>query len=75
MDYSLVGLLQESMEGMTKRDAVDHLHHHFPHKSREWLRRNFPYLMALDPEGLLKALRPDPTANAAVRRVMKELSR
>jgi hypothetical protein len=75
MDYSLVGLLQESMEGMSKRDAVDHLHHHFPHKSREWLRRNFQYLMALDPEGLLKALRRDPTANAAVRHVMKEQSR
>lgn len=75
MDYSLVGLLQESMKGMSKKDAIDHLLFHFPHKSEAWLRRNFQYLMALDPDGLLKALRPDPTANAAVSHVMREVSR
>ena len=71
--YEHVGMLQESMAGMSKRDAVDHLHYHFPHKSREWLRRNFQYLMALDPEGLVNACgHPDPTADEAIRNVMGE---
>lgn len=67
-DYAL---LQEAVRDMTKRDAVDHLHSLFPAKARQWLNRNLPYLMALDPEGLRSALGySDPTGEAAVRRAM-----
>jgi hypothetical protein len=72
--YAHVGLLQESMDGMSKKDCIDHLMYHFPHLDENWVRRNFKYLMGLDPEGLLKALHPDPTGNAAIRHVMKEMT-
>ena len=68
-------LLQEELDGMSKRDAVDHLHSQYPHKAREWFRRNLAYLMALDPLGLSEVLDyGDPTGNAAVRHVMREMA-
>jgi hypothetical protein len=66
-------LLQEALEGMSKKDAVEHLHNLFPHRAERWFSRNFHYLMALDPLGLSEILgHSDPTANKAVRNVMKE---
>lgn len=66
-------LLQEEIKDMSKKDAVDHLHEQFPHKAREWFRRNLGYLMALDPKGLSEVIGySDPTANKAIRHVMKE---
>ena len=66
-------LLQEELDGMSKRDAVDHLHHQYPHKAREWFNRNLAYIMALDPRGLSEVLTyGDPTGNRAVRHVMEE---
>ena len=70
------GLLQEAIRGMTKRDAVDHLHSLFPHKTREWLRRKFPYLMAMEPDDFRRALGyADPTGEDAVRHVMTQRGR
>jgi hypothetical protein len=66
-------LLQEALEGKSKKEAVEHLHSLFPHKEERWFSRNLPYLMALDPLGLYEVLgHSDPTANKAIREVMKE---
>ena len=63
--------LQDSVAGMTKKDAVAHLHHLFPHKAKAWFTRNFGYLMTLDPINLGEILgHSDPTANKAIRNVM-----
>lgn len=67
-DYAL---LQDAVRDMSKRDAIDHLHLLFPHKARQWLNRNLPYLMALDPDGLQGVLTySDPTGNTAVRGIL-----
>ena len=63
--------LQDVLRSMTKRDAVDHLCWLFPSHAREWMRRNLPYLMALTPADFERALHADPTANAAIRSVMR----
>ncbi|AYR00925.1 hypothetical protein PP636_gp48 [Arthrobacter phage Hestia] len=64
--------LQESVAGMTKKDAVAHLHSLFPHKAPAWFTRNLVYLMSLDPINLGEILGySDPTANKAIRNVMK----
>ena len=64
--------LQQSLTGMTKKDAVTHLHELFPHKAAAWFTRNFPYLIALDPLQLGEILgHSDPTANKAIRNVMR----
>lgn len=64
--------LQLSIADMTKKDAVDHLHELFPHRDRAWFVRNFAYIVALDPLQLGEILgHSDPTANKAIRRVMR----
>jgi hypothetical protein len=66
-------LLQEALEGMDKKSAVAHLLHLFPDKSKSYFDRNYQYLMALDPLGLSRILgHSDPTANKAIREVMKK---
>lgn len=66
-------LLQEALTGLSKKEAVEHLHYLFPHKEERWFSRNLPYLMALDPLGLYEILgHSDPTANKAIREVMKK---
>ena len=64
------GLLQAAVAGMTKRDAVEHLAFLFPAHSGRWFSRNFAALMALSPADFERALHPDPTANAAIRRAL-----
>jgi len=67
--------LQASVAGMSKKDAVAHLHSLFPHKAPAWFTRNFVYLMSLDPTNLGEILgHSDPTANKAVRNVMRAAS-
>ena len=69
-DYAL---LQEALEGMSKKDAVEHLVFLFPHKAKAWFTRNFGYIMALDPAGLHEVLvYNDPTARKAINNVMRE---
>src|SRR5690606_27586369 len=64
--------LQDAIRDLSKRDAVDHLHALFPHRTRSWMERNLPYLMALDPDAFWRLTHPDPTGEDAVRNVMKE---
>ena len=65
--------LQQSIAGMTKKDAVNHLHELFPHKAPAWFTRNFAYIVSLDPIQLGDILgHSDPTANKAIPRVMAE---
>lgn len=61
--------LQEALRVMPKREAVDHLCWLFPDKAREWLRRKFPYLMAMDPDTFWRLAYSDPTGEAAARNV------
>lgn len=69
-DYAL---LQEALVGLSKKDAVEHLHHLFPHKAERWFCRNLQHLMSLDPLGLSRILgHSDPTANKAIRNIEKE---
>ena len=64
--------LQDSIAGMSKKDAVAHLHDLFPHKAVAWFTRNLAYLTSLDPMNLGEILgHSDPTANKAVRNVMR----
>ena len=73
--YAHVGYLQESVRDMSKKDAIDHILHFYPHLDENWLRRKFQYLMALDPVGLVNVLTyGDPTGNTAVRHVLKEMT-
>lgn len=66
-------LLQAALADMTKRDAVDHLASLFPHKAREWFRRNLSALMALAPEELARFLDyADPTGDTATANVMRQ---
>lgn len=65
--------LQDSIRDLSKKDAVAHLHQLFPHKAAAWFTRNLGYLMTLDPLNLGEILgHSDPTANEAIRNVMKE---
>lgn len=67
-DYSL---LQDSIRGLSKKDAVAHLLDLFPHLSKSWTERNLGYLSALDPAGLASVLGyADPTGEKAVRNVL-----
>jgi flagellar motility protein MotE (MotC chaperone) len=67
--------LQSSVAGMTKKDAVAHLHNLFPHKAKAWFTRYFNHLMSLDPINLGEILgHGDPTANKAVRNVMNAMA-
>ena len=69
-DYAL---LQDAIRDLSKKDALDHLTNLFPHKARQWFARNLGYLMQLDPLHLGEILgHSDPTANKAIRNVMKE---
>lgn len=61
--------LQDAIRDLSKRDAVDHLHRLFPHRSRSWLERNLSYLMGLAPDHFWRLAYADPTGEAAVRRV------
>lgn len=66
----LYALLQESLEGMDKKSAVDHLFHLFPHKSKSYFNRNYVHLVTLDPIGLSRILgHSDPTADKAIRNI------
>ena len=66
----LYALLQESLEGMDKKSAVDHLHNLFPHQSKSYFNRNYLHLVTLDPIGLSRILgHSDPTADKAIRNV------
>ena len=65
-------LLQAALADMTKRDAVDHLVSLFPHKAREWFRRNLSALTALAPEELARFLDyADPTGETATNRALR----
>lgn len=64
------GLLQEALNGMPVSRAVIHLHTLFPANSVRWYKRYYPHLMALSPADFERALHADPTANAAIRRVL-----
>lgn len=67
--------LQEAIAPLSKRDAVEHLHHLFPHRTKTWFNRNLHYIMALDPEQLGELLpHRDPTARDAVRNVMASVA-
>ncbi len=66
----LYALLQESLEGMDKKSAVDHLSYHFPHMSKSYFNRNYVHIVTLDPIGLSRILgHSDPTADKAIRNV------
>lgn len=70
-DYAL---LQDSISTMSKKEAIAHLHGLFPHKAKAWFTRNLPHIVQLDPRGLSRLLgHSDPTADKAIRNVMKEL--
>lgn len=67
-------LLQAELGGMDKKHAVLRLTELHPHKSKSFFDRNYNHLMALDPRQLHETLgRSDPTANKAIRNVMKEM--
>jgi len=69
----LYALLQESLEGMDKKSAVDHLLHHFPHKSKSFFDRNYMHILTLDPLGLSRILgHSDPTADKAIRNIERK---
>lgn len=71
----LYALLQEALEGMDKKSAVDHLHSLFPHKSKSYFDRNYLHIVTLDPLGLSRILgHSDPTANEAIRNVERQCS-
>lgn len=64
--------LQAALDDMTKRDAVDHLVSLFPHRPREWFRRNLARLMALTPDDLARFITyNDPTGETATRRALR----
>lgn len=65
------GLLQSAVADMPKRDAVEHLAAIFPAHTQRWFSRRFADLMALTPADFERALHADPTANAAIRSVMR----
>lgn len=66
-DYAL---LQDALTGMSKKDAVEHLHFLFPHKVERWFSRNLSHIMTLDPLGLSRILgHSDPTADKAIRNI------
>jgi len=66
----LYALLQEALEGMDKKSAVDHLHNLFPTNSKAFFNRNYLHILTLDPVGLSNILgHSDPTANKAIRNI------
>lgn len=66
----LHALLQEALEGMDKKSAVEHLHNLFPHKSKSYFNRNYTHILTLDPLGLSRILgHSDPTADTAIRNI------
>ena len=63
-------LLQEALEGLDKKSAVDHLHHLFPQRSKSFFNRNYLHILTLDPLGLSRILgHSDPTADTAIRNI------
>ena len=69
-DYAL---LQDALRGMTKRDAVEHLTHLFPHKARKWFNRHLGALMALTADDLAFVLDyADPTGDTAAANIDEE---
>ena len=66
-------LLQEALEGMDKKSAVEHLSHLFPHNSKSFFNRNYLHILTLDPLGLSRVLgHSDPTADQAIRNVERQ---
>jgi hypothetical protein len=66
-------LLQEALAGLDKKSAVEHLHNLFPHQSKSYFNRNYIHILTLDPDSLSRILgHSDPTADKAIRNVMKE---
>ena len=66
-------LLQEALEGMDKKSAVEHLHNLFPHKSKSYFDRNYLHILTLDPLGLSRILgHSDPTADKAIRNLERQ---
>ena len=63
--------LQDAIRNLSKRDAVDHLLSLFPHRTRSWMERYLPHLMALDPDTFWSLAYPDPTGEGAVWNVMR----
>jgi len=63
-------LLQEALEGLDKKSAVDHLHYLFPQRSKSFFNRNYLHILTLDPLGLSRILgHSDPTADTAIRNI------
>ena len=63
-------LLQEALEGLDKKSAVDHLHYLFPQNSKSFFNRNYLHILTLDPLGLSRILgHSDPTADTAIRNI------
>jgi hypothetical protein len=60
---------------MTAKDAKSHLCDLFPHRSTDWMRRNFVRLMALDPGDFERSLHSDPTGDKAARNVDDQRAR
>lgn len=68
-------LLQEALEGLDKKSAVDHLHNLFPQRSKSFFNRNYLHILTLDPLGLSRILgHSDPTADAAIRNIERSAS-
>lgn len=69
----LHALLQEALEGLDKKSAVDHLHNLFPQNSKSFFNRNYLHILTLDPLGLSRILgHSDPTADTAIRNIERQ---
>lgn len=69
-----IGLLQDALRGMSKRDACDHLAGLFPHRSRPWFVRHLEEITRLDPATFERLMYADPTGEAAAHNVDQERS-
>ena len=65
--------IQDECREVGKKAALDILAANFPTKSKSWLTRHMPFILALSPDDLVRLIGyPDPTGEKAVRNVLAQ---